>query len=253
MSALPVWFEGRGRFLKAWALALALAMVTMGLAQRGYRDVPHPRPLDELSYYPSGEYLRPATLGHPESAADLAWLRAVQYYGEHRRTDNRFIHMTHVFEILTSLAPHFEPAYVFGAFALAQEGRDFQDAERLMLKGIEANPRSGWLAFELGFLYYVRPGGRNLDRASEFFEQAARQPDAPPQAARFAAFARQNSGHLLVAFELWNNVLRTSPNRYLRETAQREMTKIQVALREGRKDLATKKLGTPQVLVNSGS
>ena len=52
------------------------------------------------------------------------------------------------------------PAYVFGAFALAQEGREFPAAERLMFKGLEANPESGELAFELGFLYYVRPGGR---------------------------------------------------------------------------------------------
>src|SRR5205085_8956976 len=131
------------------------------------------RPLEELAYYPSGVHLRPATLGHPDTAADLAWLRAVQYYGEHRVTDNRFDRMQHIFDILTALAPGFLPAYVFAGFALAQEGRDFPAAERLMLKGIHANPRSGMLAFELGFLYYVRPGGRQLDKAAEYFELAS--------------------------------------------------------------------------------
>jgi Flp pilus assembly protein TadD len=200
------------------------------------------RPLEELAYYPSGVHLRPATLGHAETAADLAWLRAVQYYGEHRRTDNRFSRMAHVFDILTSLSPQFIPAYVFGGFALAQEGGDFLAAERLMRKGLAANPRSGWLAFETGFLYYVRPGGGDLRRSAEYFEQAARQPDAPPSAARFAAFARQHSGDLAVARELWQMVERTSANRYLREIAQREIEKIDKALATGRRELAVRRL-----------
>lgn len=247
MTAIWGAASPRARLLRAWALALVLGAAAVQLAGLAYRVVPRPRPLEELSYYPSGFALKPATLGHAESAADLAWLRAVQYYGEHRARDNRFVRMGHVFDILTSLAPGFVPAYVFGAFALAQEGSDFPRAERLMLKGIEANPQSGWLAFELGFLYYVRPGGRSLERAAEFFEQASRQRDAPPQAARFAAFARQNSGDLLVAYELWANVSETSPNRFLRDTARREMEKIQRATREGRNDLAIRRLTTPRV------
>jgi hypothetical protein len=239
----------RTRLLRAWGLALLFGGLAYVLADRAYNQLPHPRPLEELSYYPSGQHLRPATLGHSESAADLAWLRAVQYYGEHRQTDNRFTRMTHVFDILTSLAPRFLPGYVFGAFALAQEGHDFPGAERLMLKGIEANPTSGTLAFELGFLYYVRPGGRSLNRAAEYFEQASRQPDAPPQSERFAAYSRQNSGNLLVAYELWSEVHRSSHNRYLRDTAAREMQKIRVAIRAGRRELAMQRLTTPQVLL----
>ena len=237
----------RQRMALAWALALvfgAAASWTVGLA---YRTLPRPRPLEELSYYPSGRYLSAAALGHAEAAADLAWLRAVQYYGEHRATDNRFDRMDHVFDILTTLAPGFIPAYVFGAFALAQEGRDFPRAERLMLKGIAANPRSGPLAFQMGFLYYVRPGGRDMQHAAEYFEQASRQPDAPRQAARFAAYARQQSGNLQVAYSLWFEVRRSSPNRYLRDIADREMARIREAIEQGRKDLAVDKLGTPVV------
>src|SRR5207249_11640448 len=138
--------------------------------------------------------------------------------------------------------------YVFGAFALAQEGHDFRSAEGLMLKGIEANPTSGRLAFELGFLYYVRPGGRDLSRAAEYFEQSARQPDAPPEASRFAAFTNQHAGSLFVAYELWSSVFRTPPNPYLRDAAPPEMSKIEAALATGRKALSMKKLGAPQAL-----
>jgi hypothetical protein len=242
--ALPAW---RLRLIAAWCAALVLGAGAAGMGRLGWSALPHPRPLDELSYYPSGEFLRPAALGHAESMADLAWLRAVQYYGEHRNSDNRFARMSHVFDILTTLAPHFVPAYVFGGFALAQEGQDFPAAERLMLDGVAANPHSGLLAFELGFLYYVRPGDRDLGKAARMFEQAARQPDAPPQARRFAAFARQNSGDLAVAYELWASVKRESSNRYLRDIAEREMERIRAALAAGHAERAMSRLAVPRV------
>lgn len=237
------------RMAAAWAVAIVCGTTAYALAEVAARRVPRAHPLEELSYYPSGQHLRAAAFGHDQAAADLAWLRAVQYYGEHRATDNRFQRMPHVFDILTTLAPRFVSPHVFGAFALAQEGGDFPAAERLMRKGIEANPNSGRLAFELGFLYYVRPGGRDLRRAAEYFEQAARQPDSPPASARFAAFARQHAGDLRVAYELWSSVKRESPNRYMREIAERNLEQIREALESGRRERAVKALATPRVLV----
>lgn len=235
-----------------WLIAAVLAVAACRVAGGAYHTLPRPQPLTELSYYPSGRHLAPATLGHAETAADLAWLRAVQYYGEHRMGDNTFTRMGHIFDILTSLSPHFIEAYIFGGFALAQEGGDFVRAERLMLKGIEANPTSGRLAFELGFLYYVRPGGRDLRNAAAFFAQAARQPDGPPQAMRFAAFARQSSGDLRVAYELWQEVHAHSRNAYLRDMAEREMRRIVEALQTGDSGTAIRKLSTPVVLLKRG-
>ncbi len=237
------------RMLVAWTAGLLLGAGAYQLAGIAAQRLPRPHPLEELSYYPSGQRLALATLGHGDTFADLAWLRAVQYYGEHRRTDMRFTRLYHVFDILTSLSPRFAPAYVFGSFALAQEGNDFAHAEALMMKGLEANPTSGRLAFELGFLYYVRPGGRDLSHAAEYFEQAARLPDAPPLSRRFAAYVRQNAGDLALARALWREVAEHSENRYLREMAEREIRRIEQALATGRTELARKRLGTPVVLV----
>lgn len=251
MSAvLPALRPVRRRMLWAWAGAIVLGTLACRTADFAARALPRRAAFEELAYYPSGHALEPATLGQAETAADLAWLRAVQYYGEHRETDLRFIRLDHVFDILTTLAPGFESPYVFGAFALAQEGHDFAAAERLMQKGLEHNPRSGRLAFELGFLYYVRPGGRDLARAGEYFERAARLPDGPANAERFAAFARQHSGNLAVALQLWSQVRRTSGNRYLRDMAEREIGKIQAALATGHDELAVKRLTTPSVITH---
>jgi len=239
----------RLRQLVATGVALGLAAAVFATADWAWQAVPRVSPLEELSYYPSGQHVRPATLGHAETAADLAWLRAIQYYGQHRVTDNRFDHLYHVFDILTTLAPRFESAYVFGAFALAQEGRRFPQAEALMLKGCENNPGSGRLAFETGFLYYVKPNGRDLERAAEYFELAANLPGHPDAARRFAAFCRQGSGSLVVAAALWQQVREHSSNAYLREIAERELARISEAIRTGRKDLARVRVTTPVVIV----
>jgi len=247
--SLPAMPLVRVRMALAWAAALVFGLGAVSLVRLATTTLPLRAPLAELAYYPSGRALRPASLGHAETAADLAWLRAVQYYGEHRRTDLRFLQLDHVFDVLTSLSPTFEGPYVFGAFALAQEGRDFAAAQRLMLKGIEANPRSARLAFELGFLHFVRPGGRDLEQAAQWFERAARLPGGPPQAGRFAAFARQHAGDLAIALLLWDDVRRTSTNPLLRDMAEREIGRLQKAIRTGRRQAAVKRLTTPAVIL----
>jgi hypothetical protein len=249
LPALPALAPVRRRMLAAWAAALVLGACAFRVADYCAHALPQRAPFEELAYYPSGHALLPATLGQAETAADLAWLRAVQYYGGHRESDLRFLRLEHVFDILTSLAPGFESPYIFGAFSMAQEGRDFAAAERLMLKGMDHNPTSGRLAFELGFLYYVRPGGRDLARAGEYFERAARLPGGPPNASRFAAFARQHAGQLAVALQLWSEVRATTDNRYLRDMADREIDRIHQALATGRPDLAVKRLTTPSVIL----
>jgi hypothetical protein len=48
---------------------------------------------------------------------------------------------------------------------------------------------------------------------------------------------------------LWQDVYQNSANPYLRDTAAREMDKIRLAVRQGRKEIAVRRLGTPQVLI----
>lgn len=236
--------------LSAWLVAVTLGAAIFQLAGLAARSIPRPSPLEELAYYPSGQLVQPMTLGHGETAADLAWLRAVQYYGAHRKQDNRFDQLSHVFDILTTFAPRFESAYIFGAFALAQEGQDFAAAERLIRKGMEHNPRSGRLAFEAGFLYYVKPNGRDLPHAAEYFERASRLPGAPVCAREFAAFSHQNTGSLAVAWQLWRQIRDTSGNAYLRELAEKEMGRIRTAMETGRADLARARMSTPRVILH---
>jgi hypothetical protein len=215
-----------GRFspLLPFAAAAALLLAAGGLqATAGSRLAPAPG--QELLYFPSGLFTRQASLGYETAAADAAWLRGIQYYGEHRLTDQKYERIGHVMAIVTDLDPRFEAAYVFGAFVLGQELRQPEAGLALLEKGRRANPDSWRLAFETGFLHYVCR--RDYDAAARLFVQAARLPDHPDYVERFAAFASQRAGNDDVAILLWKRVLATG-NQYMQEVARRELARLGV-------------------------
>ena len=216
------------RSTRAIAAALAVFVAAGSLAVLSARwaeaKLPRPEPLAELSYYPSGTWLKPAAMGDATAWSDLLWLRAVQYYGLHRETDNTFLRMGHVFDIVTTLDPRFQSAYVFGGTSLCQEAQQFDAGVRLLEKGQRSNPTAWIYPFELGFVHYL--GKRNLTRATFDFAQAARQPEAPDYCQRFAAWSGQRAGYEAVSVELWRQVAETTDNAILRDRAIDHLRKL---------------------------
>jgi len=182
----------------------------------------------ELMYFPSGYLLRPMALGHPLTVADCLWLRAIQYYGEHRMTDNRFPMAGHVFTTITQLDPMFCEAYLFGGLVLAAEGGDRARGLALMKEGVARNPGRWELPFWTGFVYYLMKGH---DRdAAYYFARAARLPGAPGYVVRFAAHAKARSGDLMTALALWEDLLNNTTNPAMRTLAEQKKAEIQAEL-----------------------
>jgi hypothetical protein len=178
---------------------------------------------EELLYYPSGFAVRQAALGYETAAADIAWLRGIQYYGEHRLNDQKYDLIGHVMDIVTQLDPAFQEPYVFGAFVMAQEQHQPERGLELLERGIRANPTNWRLAFEAGFLHYVCR--HDYASAARFFTWASRMPGHDPFVDRFAAFANERAGDTSVAILLWKQVLATG-NSYMQEVARRELVRL---------------------------
>jgi hypothetical protein len=178
---------------------------------------------DELLYYPSGLMVRQAALGYETAAADVAWLRGIQYYGEHRLTDQKFDMIGHVMEIVAELDPAFIQPYVFGAFVLAQEMKQPARGLQLLDRGRVANPDDWMLVFEVGFLHYVCR--HDYDAAARYFTWASRMPGHAAYVERFAAFANNRAGRRDLAILLWKRVEATG-NEYMREVARKELNRL---------------------------
>jgi tetratricopeptide (TPR) repeat protein len=204
-------------FLAALVVYVASANATMYLARLAEPMLPRERYLAELAYYPSGSWLRAMSFGESALLADFTWLRAVQYYGEHRQQDNKFELLHHAFDVVTNFDPRHRNSYVFGGTSLAQEGKQFEKGESLLLKGRRSDPTSWVYPFELGFIHYVER--RDYLVAGLWFQEAARKPDCPEFVKRFAAFSVQRAGHREHALELWRVVAEETNNPVLREKA----------------------------------
>jgi len=200
----------------ALALLFAASRGVEGLAERKHRL--------EVLYLPSGQFIEQASLGYRDLAADILWFRTVQYYGGYRMGGNDISLFTHLVDVITDLDPQFVYAYVFGALIIAQDLGQFERGIGFLEKGVRNNPDDWWLPFELGFLHYVYV--RDYAQALVYFEKAARLPGAGPQAARFAAFVAAKAGYVETSIAMWEELARTSDNKYIRELAERYIEKL---------------------------
>ncbi len=190
-------------------------------AQRRIDRIRSPREaiVRELLYFPSGRFLTAVTVGYNNLAADLVWLRAIQYYGEHRQTDLKFEYLGHIFEILTTLDPRFVGAYTFGSLLLTDDAKEPERALELLDKGIRNNPDEWRIPFTKGFIYYVFL--REYYKAGSYFKLSSRMEDAPDMTKRFASFSFQRGGDRVTAINLWTELYDRSRNEVERLTALR--------------------------------
>jgi hypothetical protein len=173
-------------------------------------------------------------MGHAPLAADLAWIRAIQYYGQHRRHDRRYPYAEHLFRTITGLDPTFEQAYAFGALVVAQDAGDPSAAEDLLTRGMAELPDSWWITFERGFLRWIHSDRPKA--AAEDFRRASLCPGAPPWVSRFAAYGYEKAGAKGVARVLWKQIAEETDNPMVREIAERALKRIEGEERPRRAD-----------------
>ena len=180
----------------------------------------------EMAYFPSGRFVSESSIEFQSLAADLIWLRGIQYYGYHLMSDRKYEWLGHVFDILTSLDPGFVGAYHFGAITLAWDAGKPHEAMEFLTKGMRANPMNWQLPFDAGFICYMLL--RDYARASTFFEVASKMPNAWFILARWAALAKSKSGDYQTAREMWLDILKGTENRKLKELVLRQLTNLRL-------------------------
>jgi tetratricopeptide (TPR) repeat protein len=175
------------------------------------------------------------SLGYHALAADLFWLRAVQYFGAHIQGDQRFPYLYRLVDLATSLDPHFVDAYQLGGLFLSI-GRAFPDAAAIYKKGIQHNPDRWELPYDLGRMYFLDLG--DIPAALEWIERASTLPDHPPYVPRLVAQLRARAGLIEAALEMWERIRETTDNPWIREKATREIERLRERARTGQSGAA---------------
>lgn len=176
-------------------------------------------------FVPSPQFFLDFSPSYRGTIADAYWLLTIQYYGEHIATDQDFVRLPAMIELVTRLSPHFERAYLFGAYALLDAG-EANEAYLLLQRGFEKNPDAWKLATNAGILMHSYGPADMKDRiASRWFEAAAKIPDAPPYVARLAATLSEKGGEKRKAIALWAEIFATG-DKYSRRRALASLDRI---------------------------
>jgi hypothetical protein len=195
--------------------------------------------LKELLYFPSGKFVKEISVGYNELFADLVWLRAVQYFGEHRLTDLKFKHLYHILDILTTLDRKFIHAYTFGGLLLEHSAGESKNADVLLHKGEFYNPLSWSIPFTRGFIYYFFRGNDKM--SVMFYIRASEKPDAPDMCKRFAGFTYQRMRDKYKALELWKELYNYTENPVEKETALRYIKEMTMLIQMDTLNIALKR------------
>jgi len=141
--------------------------------------------LQQLTYLPEGKYLRIASLGFRELAADLLWLQVIQVMGQRKlsKDDGHWLYLA--VDRITTLDPAFVRAYEAGSLALCTLVVLPEESNRLLEKGMHHNPQEWKLPFLLAINLYFEIGDDK--QAAEAMAKAASLPGAPDGLARLAA------------------------------------------------------------------
>lgn len=147
---------------------------------------PRERLEEKLIYIPNARFTKAASLGFHAVLADLLWVRAVVYFGEHYLTDEDYSWLYRILDAVTTLDPKNILAYRFGGSLLALEQQDVEKSIALLEKGIRNNPGEDWrLYFLLGFDYFYFL--KDYTSAAKYLEIASKMPGHPRYLPRLAA------------------------------------------------------------------
>ena len=199
---------------RAGAVALAAAAAVPFLQGRIDGAVGPYRAQDEVLYLWKGSQVQRMAPGFEQLAADIYWLRTVQYFGGERAyaADKRFDLLYPLVEITTTLDPRMEIAYRYGAVFLAEQipiGAGRPDLGlKVLEKGARNNPSSWRLRQELGFYHFVYL--HDARGAADVLLEAARIPGAAYWLKNLAAEILGKGGERGIARRMWQEMFEQS-------------------------------------------
>ena len=181
-------------------------------------------PERQMLYLWSGEHVARLFPGFEDIAADVYWLRTVQYYGAQQAfvAESRYDLLGPLIAITTRLDPRLEIAYRYGATFLSEEfpigaGRP-RDGVALLKQGIRNLPGSWSMVGQLGFYYYLFL--HDSVSAASVLNEAAKRPGAPFWLRTTAADLLAKGGERAMARRMWQRMYEQSEEGVIRRNAE---------------------------------
>jgi len=230
------------------AISLAGALLAGAIQVQAAREREYPAPpVDEDAVYiASGSALRRLSGAYNALAADVYWIRAIQYYGAAKRHlaeqprapepppmlaavgSTEYSQLYTLLDITTTLDPLFDIAYRFGSIFLAEaypSGAGRVDlAVKLLEKGFRARPDKWGYMEDIGFVYYWY--AHDYQQAAQWFQKASEVPGAPVWLKPLAATTLAQGGDRRSSRTMWERILQSAEIDWLRSAAEHRLLQL---------------------------
>jgi hypothetical protein len=205
---------------------------------QGVREKRYPPPpaTEESIYLTSGRMVRYLTAGYQALAADVYWIRAIQYYGSNKLkanqdpapSSNQYALLYPLLDLTTTLDPRFNIAYRFGAIFLAEAppgGAGRPDlAIALLEKGLRERPDKWEYMQDIGFVHYWWT--QDFKAAAYWFQKAGDVPEAPWFLRSLAATTLTEGGDRRSSRLMWESIRQSAEIDWLRNEADRRLMQL---------------------------
>ena len=195
---------------------------------------------EEKLYFSSGESIKRMSLGLDGLAADIYWIRTVQYFGRKlidsrppgeppsfgSTKEIRMDLLAPLLDIIVTLDPQHISAYRFGAIFLPE--RDLAAAIKLLERGIAANPNEWRLYQDLAYIYW-QAGNQTTGeekaayyaKAAEWYERGSKVEGARDWMADMAGVMRIQGGERATARKIYEEYAQSEEPNIRNQAAAR--------------------------------
>ena len=219
---------------------LAILIIGLGLLYPLQRHIDAMEPQEFISdetLYLSGDTVKHLSLGMEALAADVYWIRTVQYFGgklidsgqplSAAATANlRMDLLAPLLDVVVTLDPHHLPAYRFGAIFLPE--RDLPAAIALLERGIRENPNEWRLYQDLGYIYWQAGNSASGDeraadyaKAAEWYERGGKVPGAMWWMRDLAGYMKIAGGSREAAYAIYSSYLNSDDENIRKQATLR--------------------------------
>ncbi|HXB55270.1 MAG TPA: hypothetical protein VN461_10830 [Vicinamibacteria bacterium] len=168
------------------------------------------RAQEEVLYLWSGKQVRRLFPGFEALAADIYWLRTVQYFGGQHifERGKRFDLLYPLIDITTTLDKRLEIAYHYGAIFLSEPppmgAGNPQQGIAVLERGTKALPTVWRLSQDLGFFYFLYL--HDAHKAADILDEASHIPGAPFWFRTLAADLLAKGGDRETSRRMWKQM-----------------------------------------------
>ena len=224
--------KGTGTFSRTFRVPVLVLLLgaIYGIQTRIDRTFGQYRATEEILYVDSGQRMKRVLLGFDNLAADLYWLRTVQYFGGKRLdvTTKNYDLLEPLLNITVELDPNFKIVYSYGATFLSEPfpkgaGRPDKGIE-IIDKGIAAHPDYWRFYLDKGFIYFWSL--KDYEKAAAVFLEGSKIEGAPYWLVAMAGRTLAKGGHRDTARRLWQLLYENAETEQQRENATTHLLQL---------------------------